>query len=106
MYVTAHPGSITWNGAAAGTQRFLRGAPNSGVTGGEDKHALAAAELAAHTHDVNGPTATAGFAGGEVTAFFPNAASSSHITTASSGGGVPHENRPSFYEVVWIMRVK
>ena len=68
------------NGASAGTQRFLRGATTSGTTGGSETHT--------HTLDSIGSSPSTGpYSIGE-------------LTTNSTS------TLPSYYEVVWIMRVK
>jgi hypothetical protein len=87
------------NGAGGEAQRFLRGAGASGGVGGEDAHVLTVPELAAHSHAEH-----VGDGGsGSLTAL----AAGSHAAYGSggAGSGVAHENRPAFYEVVWIVRV-
>ncbi len=69
------------NGASAGTQRFLRGSTTSGSTGGSESHT--------HTMPQN---ASAGVAGGDSASHNANTGATSTL--------------PSYYEVVWIMRVK
>lgn len=72
------------NGSSS-TQRFLRGCTSSGTTGGSD---------ACHTHSVSGCNAiVASGAGATVTC----------LTCTTSGGTAVI---PSYYQVVWIMRVK
>jgi hypothetical protein len=70
------------NGASAGTQRFLRGATTSGAVGGSDSH----------THSIS-------MNKGQTDPF-----------TGSQTNGVPSTGAtstlPSYYEVLWIMRVK
>ena len=92
------------NASGGGAQRFLRGATASGGTGGEDTHALSVAELAAHSHTFNvyGVTNAGSYQAGAV---LPNTLLASP-STSTVGSGTAHENRPPYYEVVWIMRVK
>ena len=76
------------NGASGGTQRFLRGASASGGTGGTETHT--------HSYDVTDGAAAANDAGGSCFGF---------------GVGDPRdtssaETLPSYYQVVWVIRVK
>jgi hypothetical protein len=87
------------NGASAQPQRFLRGAATSGTTGGEDAHTLSAAEMPTHSHLYSGGT---GGASGSADGTTGNL----NKSTTDAGSGNAHENRPSFYEVVFIMRIK
>jgi len=85
-----------------GENRFLRGAAASGGTGGEESHLLTVAEMASHTHNYsvsggNHPGSFYGDVGNRV---------SMTRTTQGSGGNSPHENRPPYYEIVWIIRIK
>ena len=89
------------NGAIAGNQRFLRGAALSGATGGQDSVSLSLAEIAAHTHTV--PAQGSIFTGGGTVV--ARVGGSGTLTSSSAGSGTAHENRPAFYEVVWIIRV-
>jgi hypothetical protein len=88
------------NGSGGGTQRFLRGKTRSGATGGEDTHALTIPELAAHTHSSLVSTGQSVLTGGA------GVGESTSGNTGSTGSGTAHENKPSYYEIVWVMRVK
>ncbi|HEY0548937.1 MAG TPA: hypothetical protein VGF13_04995 [Verrucomicrobiae bacterium] len=66
------------NGASGGAQRFLRGATASGATGGNDEH----------THAVD------------------DSAGYRVITQGGELGVNLSSSMPSYYEVVWVMRVK
>lgn len=91
------------NGSGGGTQRFLRGATTSGTTGGEDTHTLTEGEIPSHTHIQYGNVSTAG--NNFVSLTGQNAAINGN-NTGATGGGSAHENRPPFYEIVWVMRIK
>ena len=86
-----------------GDNRFFRGNDTSGATGGESTHTLTAAEIPAHSHTVSYRTGTG-------TASMIGAANSTTATssrsTSSVGSGSAHENKPPFYDVVYIMRYK
>ena len=70
-----------------GTKRFLRGSTTSGSTGGSETHT--------HTGTTDSKSGSSGGGGGGVDI----AHNHSFITNATS-------TLPSYYEVVWIMRVK
>jgi len=117
-----------------GNNRFLRGNNSSGSTGGVSTVALSTAELPSHTHDAGtlGGTTSTNTHNHAMNSYYPSAAgmaigvgasrmnrgivwgtqdSHSHTlditgATASTGSGAAHENKPPYYEVVWIMRVK
>jgi hypothetical protein len=69
-----------------GEQRFLRGASASGGTGGADTH----------SHDVDLSSGAGDFTAGSDA----YAAGSGHVNTADAS------SLPSYYEVVWVMRIK
>lgn len=83
---------------------FLRGASTSGGTGGEDTHTLSVTEIPAHTHNV--ATSTGAQTGNRI-ANTNSASNESNIATDNgTGGGTAHENKPPYYNVVWIIRIK
>ena len=113
----------TWGGATTGYFRLpdLRGRfvvglnPGDGdynvraKTGGEKQHFLTVDELPAHDHEIRfddhlwGDNANGRpfpEKGGEQIADLPNA------RTEDTGGGMGHENRPPYYALAYIMRLK
>jgi microcystin-dependent protein len=122
------------NGTPDLRNRFVVGAGDSyavGATGGADSVTLTEAQMPAHTHtfsgttnttgahthditgtDVNGTNSTTplgrGTGGGNPEVVSTNSAGDhSHTfsgTTASTGGGGSHENRPPYYALAYIMK--
>lgn len=89
-----------------GNNRFLRGNSTSGGTGGEASHSLSTDEMPSHIHALT--TAQDYGNDGLVVAGINRDAAyeTTIVNTGSAGTGAAHENRPPFYDVVWIMRVK
>lgn len=88
-----------------GGNRFLRGNSTSGGVGGESTHTLTVDEIPARHHTVTATTS----AGGDLTHYEPSAPNTVAATTqdtSDTGGSGAHENKPPYYDVVWIMRVK
>ena len=93
--------------------RFVPGAGGAyrvGQTGGEERHTLAVSELPSHSHSYS-------FKGADLDLDWKNDNyfydASGHYSgngntkwTASAGGGQSHENRPPFYAICYIMRVR
>ncbi len=71
------------NGSGAQTQRFLRGSTTSGGTGGSDTNT--------HYHNIT---------------FNQNAAGSSPCSANGSTDNTTISILPSYYEVVWVLRIK
>ena len=90
--------------------RFLMGSDASGTTGGETTHTLSESEMPKHSHGLDDESSTVTAAlGAKTIASGLNLRNTGTITakdTTEDGGGLPHENRPKYYTVVWIMRVK
>jgi len=82
-----------------GENRFLRGNSTSGGTGGSETNQ--------HTHNISMPIHDAAFAREPGS---PRWASSSiddeYKSTLTTGPPSITENRPPFYNIVWIIRVK
>lgn len=93
---------------------FLVGAGTTytvGDTGGEAAHILTAGELAAHSHAISATRFTtaahthsnqAGLLAEAPDPPDPGAAAAS--VTDSTGAGDPHENRPPYFAVTWIIK--
>jgi hypothetical protein len=85
--------------------KFVRGAPaatEAGGVGGEDTHVLTVAELAAHTHNIklyNQSSTVGNYPEGT-----NSATTTKNMLTDSAGGGAAHENRPAYYQVLFIMK--
>jgi microcystin-dependent protein len=101
--------------------RFSRGvntnATDPGTTGGEDNHVLITAELPTHSHGITETshqhtvaafalnsnhgtdTAIIGTGGGA-----ESSSSLSGVSVGNTGGGLGHENRPTYYECLYIMK--
>ena len=120
------------NGTPDLRNRFVVGAGSTyavGATGGADSVTLTEAQMPAHTHTFSGSTNTtgahthtvaAGNSGGadniittgnarsnDTSYTTSSAGDHSHTfsgTTASTGGGSSHENRPPYYALAYIMK--
>ena len=82
-----------------------------GKTGGETRHTLNVDELPSHKHNIS--VKTVGYSGSynsKAEAATYDSQSENHgwrdISSASTGSGQPHENRPPYYTLCYIMRVK
>ena len=102
------------NGTPDLCDRFLTGVGNSyslGDTGGENYHQLTTSEMPSHTHRL--PTGYANLGSGWAHWVGESGAELSGVTNGSypaytsiTGENMPHENRPPYYAVYYIMRVK
>lgn len=90
------------NASGGGTKRYLRGSTTSGTTGGADTVTLTSTELPAHTHTIAIDN-TGGFGTGVVTT---GGTQDDTRTTSSTGSGSAFSILNSYYEVVWVMRVR
>ena len=111
------------NGTPDLRNRFVPGAGDEyavGAKGGEKTHALSMDEMPSHRHEYVGDDALAGIEPGASEAIRatttrydaesklsgdPTWASHVYATSSVGGGGV-HENRPPFYALCYIMRVR
>ncbi|MBA7624936.1 hypothetical protein ES703_32356 [subsurface metagenome] len=96
-----------------GGNRFLRGNSISGGTGGSSTVALSVANLASHTHGLvvwkSGTSYTAYTGSGSEPSIADSDSGSvdaGQMRSGAAGSGTAHENKPPYYNVVWIMRVK
>lgn len=115
---------IMWNGTTApggwaicdggsGTpdlrNRFIVGVGSGyglGATGGEAFHTLTEAEMPKHTHDHrHAPVYFADTGGGDMAQGGGTKATPPKWTTDSTGGSQPHENRPPYYALCYIMKL-
>lgn len=102
------------NGTPDLRDRFLTGAGSLyglGDTGGENYHTLTVSELPSHNHRL--PTGYANLGDGWAHSVGESGAELSGVTygshpayTQNIGENTPHENRPPYYAVYYIMRVK
>ncbi|MBI4606044.1 MAG: hypothetical protein HY721_29105 [Planctomycetes bacterium] len=92
------------NGKDGLAQRFLRGSTTSGKIGGEDRHTLTIEEMPSHAHTFNRNDRTGSGVYYDLEVALIKSATTN--TTNPTGGDKPHNILPSYYEVVWILRVK
>jgi microcystin-dependent protein len=120
------------NGTPNLKDRFIVGAGNNyavGATGGADSVTLDGTQIPSHTHTFSGTTSTDGdhshgytyyqgpyngeCCGGYTVANYPQSGTTSTAgnhnhtfsgTTAATGGGSAHENRPPYYALAYIMK--
>jgi hypothetical protein len=92
-----------------GSNYFLRGNSTSGGTGGEDAHTLTIAEMPAHSHNqqrYNGGSGASSYTEPNSSQDNTPSAGSPPTPTTATGSGDAHENKPPYYDVVWIIRIK
>jgi len=91
------------NGTPDLRDRFIVGAGGGyavGATGGEAFHTLTVAEMPAHSHSVDYANASGPFYWDKGVGAWQNTGN-----TGSTGGNQPHENRPPYYALCYIMKV-
>jgi len=116
------------NGTPDLVASFVKGAPDvtdAGATGGEDEHTLTVTEMPSHTHTTlstggglhnhnpssNQVRTRTGIDNGRPGSGTSGAFRSGLIDpvngtfTIGTTGGAPHENRPAFFELAYIMRL-
>ena len=93
--------------------RFIPGAGGAyavGAKGGEEKHKLTESEMPSHRHSYNFTGADLDLSWNEKNNFYNQSQKYSNKTnekyTDYTGGDQPHENRPPFYALCYIMRVR
>ena len=104
------------NGTPNLKDRFLVGVGNNynlGATGGEASHTLTVDEMPSHNHNLLANTSTDStgpllapwtiYNQGQV---WVNTAPNGVPLIGYSGGNVPHENRPPYFAVYYIMKIK
>jgi microcystin-dependent protein len=93
------------NGTPDLRDRFVVGAGNTyevGDTGGEAAHTLTIEEMPEHDHKYNKPdNLTVSYIGTSSN----NATVNINGTTGKTGGGQPHENRPPYYALAYIIKL-
>lgn len=97
------------NGRPNLLDRFIVGAGSSytvGLTGGLNTVTLTVGQIPAHTHEYNRITGSnkGTTKGGSDDQRYQKSGSEDPSTT-STGGGKPHENRPPYYALAYIIRV-
>ena len=84
-----------------------------GVTGGESFHKLTSVEMPSHNHTVNTPEGIVNWGGNTVYGIYDGALPFSgeymhrnvNPITTNAGGDQPHENRPPYYALCYIMKL-
>lgn len=87
--------------------RFIVGAGNlytNAAIGGEVSHQLTVQEMPSHTHGYTGKNENSAYHTTETGGYFWK--HDAGWTTTSTGGDLPHENRPPYFALCYIMRVK
>lgn len=86
--------------------RFIVGAGSQyGVsdTGGEDEHTLTVDEMPSHSHTYAGKTSGGG--AGDAPEYLRDDLQAQTEKTSTTGGDQPHENRPPYHALAYIMKV-
>lgn len=91
------------NGTPDLRDRFVVGSGNEyevGNIGGEKTHQLTIEEMPRHSHSYSHPT----YAGAIINKGV-NMGSDETLQTGETGGNQPHENRPPYYALAYIMKI-
>lgn len=94
------------NGTPDLRNRFIVGAGSSygvGATGGADTVTLTVNQIPSHNHQMNHTGTGSGNGIQQGGGSLPTTAS--NIITGAAGGGQPHENRPPYYALAYIMKL-
>ncbi len=117
-------GIIIWSGAstaipsgwhlcdgASGTpdlrNRFIVGAGSEykvGDTGGSNEVTLTVEQMPSHSHDT--PLTTDDLRAGKQSVYVDGQKPYDTLMTEKTGGSQPHENRPPYYALCYIMKIK
>ena len=78
-----------------------------GMSGGEKAHTLQAHEMPAHSHQLKINSKQTGAASSNYSNFYNSGGNTTNtLMTETTGGGKAHENRPPYYVLAYIMRIK
>ena len=95
------------DGTANAGQDYSQRSYKVGDKGGEDAHALSVNEMPSHDHQFERGRATNISSSGSGTDIWArNGSYNSPAKTETSGSGAAHENRPPYYALYYIMRVR
>jgi hypothetical protein len=95
-----------WNPLVMAEGRFIVGSGSLGsdtyslgATGGSARHVLTVNEMPSHTHSVS-----LGGSGPQTTGYAKGGGVSGAVTSAATGGGQPHENRPPYLALLYCQK--
>ena len=85
--------------------RFLRGNVTSNGTGGNSTVIISESQMPAHSHRLYYTVATQLQSGSNYQQL-QSGFSATALDTTTKGSGTAHENKPPYFNVVWIIRIK